>query len=63
MPVVGGVFRRLAIEGQGMLRRGLGQAGQAEQQAAAGGEQEGAQWTRHRSFSVDFSHQARRPRV
>ncbi|MNG38416.1 hypothetical protein D3C84_1261210 [compost metagenome] len=55
---IGRVFGRFAIQGQGVLRGGLGQAGQHQQAGT-----EGAQGIRHRAVSVGFSHQARSPRV
>ncbi|MNP09081.1 hypothetical protein D3C76_1011720 [compost metagenome] len=56
---VGRVFRRLVVQGQGMLRGGAGQP--CEQQCA--GLQEQGACGFHRSFSEDFSHHALRPRV
>ncbi|MNE44691.1 hypothetical protein D3C80_1389290 [compost metagenome] len=56
------VFRRFVIQGHGVLRCGLGQAGQAGQQQSAHWQAQIAQW-HHWAFSEVFSHQAFNPRV
>src|SRR5690606_40923384 len=57
------ILRGLIVERDRMLGGGEREAGKTQQDEAAAMKQKTAQRVCHRAFSVDFSHQVRRPSV